>query len=184
MLTCSYVQPVPYAIKATSPIEDVTPEASKIEDVPEPAAATEDIAPLEASAAKFPAAPTDTPTVSLSDSGQGETKPSTPLDPSFLKAFPSVPDTSNQEDPSKIDSDRVRVEVIVPPSPERTTGVQASVVETEGDAVAPLNPEAAAAEQSDPDKRASFGKKPPPKSPLLDDEDPGDFEEGWATVTK
>jgi hypothetical protein len=179
-------------MKSTSPVDQGAQEVAKIQELSRSDVPTEDGAPLEA-ASKFPSAPTETPTEAAGKSGQDVNKPSTPLDPAFLKSFPSVPASSDNSDPSKLDSDKVRVQVIVPPSPERVAGVQSDPAQRElfddavfDDAVDRSGSgESATAtnEESTTNKRSSL-KKIPPKSPLLDDEDPGDFEEGWAVVTK
>lgn len=133
----------------------------------------------QAPSTSFPDAPTGTPTESLSIDPAG-LAPSTPLDPTFLTAFPSVPALGDAADSSK-----VRVEVIVPPSGD----VKQSSTVTQQFASQQLpSPEAGSLGTTStlsPDGQSDdTEQKLHPKSPLLDDEDPGDFEEGWAVVTK
>ena len=152
----------------------------------------------------FPTAPNDEPD-SLHPSGApnfSSTGTSTPVDPTFIKAFPAVPD-----------EERPRVEVHVSSSPVNTPqkGLPSST-QAPGTPLADLPghskslTQPPANEQQTPSgtgretvqlevdttpnsllgssRRLSSRKSP--KSPLLDDEDPGDFEpgEGWAVVTK
>lgn len=135
----------------------------------------------------------------------GQVDASTPIDSTFLKAFPDVPD---EEKP------RVQVHVSQSPasSPLKSSQSQADPetpaksrnkpeslnlpTDEAGPEEGNLSPEKEDRRESlDVDqtpvggpakltKRLSTRKSP--KSPLLDDEDPGDFEagEGWAVVTK
>ena len=98
---------------------------------------------------------------------------STPLDPSFAKSFPDVPDESKP---------RVEIHVSSPArqisNPHESTPATMPVDTAEG-LRSPKDEE----EVSNGERRWSRSS---PRSPLLNDEDPGDEDgaEGWAIVTK
>ena len=186
-----HIEPAPIAQPAEADIAS--------DRAPEPVSADQaESSTTDAVSPTFPTAPNDEP-----DTLQplGPPDPS-PVDPTFIKSFPEVPD-----------EERPRVEVHVSSSPVNTPqkGLLSST-RTPGTPLADLPghskslPGPFTTEQQTPSgtgrervqlevdttpnpvpglsKRLSTRKSP--KSPLLDDEDPGDFEpgEGWAVVTK
>lgn len=225
-----HIEPAPIAQPATTADDDVTPgatlvsESSALDTSP---TANDDDADADAnaessSAPQFPNAPSEDPDV-VDPISQPQSRPgsgafddsesgvSTPIDPSFVRAFPEVPD---EEKP------RVEVHVSSPvntPKKETTRQEVGSddhsriggegVVNADGTPVADLPgtskslsyPDLSRSESglSESDENNSNTKTPEglnkrlsarrsPKSPLLGDEDPGDFTpgEGWAVVTK
>jgi hypothetical protein len=159
---------------------------------------TDDSAVLP-SAPVFPEPPHDDPSTSepLLSARSTTTEPSdrssTPLDPAIMRSFPDVPD---EEHP--------RVEIHVSPhvtpakSPlDRTSSAQkvagpgsdSPLKPKKGDG--PQTPGKLDVETASYENEAKLSKRRSvrrsPKSPLLDDEDPGDYvpgDEGWAVVTK
>jgi hypothetical protein len=180
------IEPAPIARPASEPesvsedTEQIVPDTS---DEPTPSA--------EIDPPTFPAPPSEDPdVVDPISSANSDTGASTPIDPSIVKAFPDVPD---EEKP------RVEVHVSSPlttPSKEKTINTFTPLADIPGKSKS-LQSLAAESEQDD-DLEASadtpegakskrrLSARKSPKSPLLDDEDPGDFApgEGWAVVTK
>ncbi|ORY26152.1 hypothetical protein BCR39DRAFT_541999 [Naematelia encephala] len=115
---------------------------------------------------------------------------STPIDSSVLKSFPEVPDESKprvevhvqspQSTPQKhrasFDANQTPL-AILPGQSKSLNAYNSPPADADLDTTPQQN-------QSGLNKRHSTRRSP--KSPLLDDEDPGDFEpgEGWAVVTK
>ena len=194
------LEPAPTA----QPADDATPDTkrSSLPEVPEmdDVSSRTDIPPPS-----FPSAPSDDP-YALQPGGEDDplrSGTSTPIDPTFMRSFPHVPD-----------EDKPRVEVHVSTSPAITPhkaksspgnfpetpladlpGHSKSLSSvTSDDQQTPsgsrhrdslgLDPDNTPQQGEGAGKRLSMRKSP--KSPLLDDEDPGDFEpgEGWAVVTK
>jgi len=176
------IEPAPIAQPAPEPedTQQIVPDTS---DEPTPSA--------EIDPPTFPAPPSEDPdVVDPISSANSDTGASTPIDPSIVKAFPAVPD---EEKP------RVEVHVSSPlttPSKEKTINNFTPLADIPGKSKS-LQSLAAESEQDD-DLEASadtpegtkskrrLSARKSPKSPLLDDEDPGDFApgEGWAVVTK
>jgi hypothetical protein len=175
------IEPAPIAQPASEPedTQQVVPDTS---DEPTPSA--------EIDPPTFPAPPSEDPDVVDPISSANSDRASTPIDPSIVKAFPDVPD---EEKP------RVEVHVSSPlttPSKEKTINNFTPLADIPGKSKS-LQSLAAESEQDD-DLEASadtpegakskrrLSARKSPKSPLLDDEDPGDFApgEGWAVVTK
>ena len=218
------VEPALIAQSAEDVPEDAAPVASTQELEPQLTARPtekEPSGPLSPPA--FPEPPLDEPapaqptatTAETSSTATAKASPaSTPIDPTFFKSFPDVPD-----------EDKPRVEVHVSQSPHNTPsksqnshsgseGLDTPLAKIPGksqslshqnlslhlrDEGSPqVSPEEKRRESLEvggtPPASSSDGAKlkrrvsgrPSPKSPLLDDEDPGDFEpgEGWAIVTK
>jgi hypothetical protein len=181
------IEPAPIAQPASEPesvpedTQDLVPDTS---DEPTPSA--------EIDPPTFPAPPSEDPdVVDPISSANSDTGASTPIDPSIVKAFPDVPD---EEKP------RVEVHVSSPlttPSKEKTMNNFTPLADIPGKSKS-LQSLAAESEQDDdlessadtPEAQAKHKRRlsarKSPKSPLLDDEDPGDFApgEGWAVVTK
>jgi hypothetical protein len=181
------IEPAPIAQPAPEPesvpedTQDLVPDTS---DEPTPSA--------EIDPPTFPAPPSEDPdVVDPISSANSDTGASTPIDPSIVKAFPDVPD-----------EEKPRVEVHVPsplttPSKEKTINTFTPLADIPGKSKS-LQSLAAESEQDDdleasadtPEAQAKHKRRlsarKSPKSPLLDDEDPGDFApgEGWAVVTK
>jgi len=175
------IEPAPIAQPASEP-EDIQQMVPDTSDEPTPSA---EIVPPT-----FPAPPSEDPDVVDPISSANSDRASTPIDPSIVKAFPDVPD---EEKP------RVEVHVSSPlttPSKEKTINSVTPLADIPGKSKS-LQSLAAESEQDD-DLEASadtpegakhkrrLSARKSPKSPLLDDEDPGDFApgEGWAVVTK
>jgi hypothetical protein len=177
------IEPAPIAQPASEPedTQQIVPDTS---DEPTPSA--------EIDPPTFPAPPSEDPdVVDPISSANSDTGASTPIDPSIVKAFPDVPD---EEKP------RVEVHVSSPlttPSKEKTINNFTPLADIPGKSKS-LQSLAAESEQDDdlessadtPEAQAKHKRRlsarKSPKSPLLDDEDPGDFApgEGWAVVTK
>jgi hypothetical protein len=177
------IEPAPIAQPASEPedTQQVVPDTS---DEPTPSA--------EIDPPTFPAPPSEDPdVVDPISSANSDAGASTPIDPSIVKAFPDVPD---EEKP------RVEVHVSSPlttPSKEKTANNFTPLADIPGKSKS-LQSLAAESEQDDdlessadtPEAQAKHKRRlsarKSPKSPLLDDEDPGDFApgEGWAVVTK
>jgi hypothetical protein len=172
-------QPAPEPESVTEDTQQIVPDTS---DEPTPSA--------EIDPPTFPAPPSEDPDVVDPISSANSDRASTPIDPSIVKAFPDVPD---EEKP------RVEVHVSSPlttPSKEKTINNFTPLADIPGKSKS-LQSLAAESEQDD-DLEASadtpegakskrrLSARKSPKSPLLDDEDPGDFApgEGWAVVTK
>lgn len=176
------IEPAPIAQPA-SESDDIQQTVPDTSDEPTPSA--------EIDPPTFPAPPSEDPdVVDPISSANSDTGASTPIDPSIVKAFPDVPD---EEKP------RVQVHVSSPlstPSKEKTINNATPLADIPGKSKS-LQSLAAESEQDD-DLEASadtpegakskrrLSARKSPKSPLLDDEDPGDFApgEGWAVVTK
>jgi hypothetical protein len=176
------IEPAPIAQPASEPedTQQIVPDTS---DEPTPSA--------EIDPPTFPAPPSEDPDVVDPISSANSDRASTPIDPSIVKAFPDVPD---EEKP------RVEVHVSSPlttPSKEKTINNFTPLADIPGKSKS-LQSLAAESEQDDdlessadtPEAQAKHKRRlsarKSPKSPLLDDEDPGDFApgEGWAVVTK
>lgn len=236
-----HIEPAPIAQPSTAADDDVTPgatlagsSASVLDTSDEPTPSASADAELEpTSAPQFPDPPSEDPDVvdPISNSNsQPQTRPtssvfddsqsgvSTPIDPSFVRAFPEVPDEQKP---------RVEVHVSSPVNtPKKAIQTQESGVGAEtasgsggdgdkarsrvnqdGTPVADLPgtskslsyPDLSRSESglSESDENHTNTRTPEglnkrlsarrsPKSPLLGDEDPGDFTpgEGWAVVTK
>jgi hypothetical protein len=247
-----HVEPAPIAqpVSATADEAPAQPAPSEISEVAEPeiananvneADADADAGPLSDNAghqhtpADFPEPPHNElneldPSSAEADPDLIAASASTPVDPTFLKAFPTVPD---EEHP------RVQVHISPHNTPIKhrqsftspTDGVGAVQTKSEEPvlpdvpstplaqpAQPPLQGTSAGAGEDDTHTPAATGPATPargseatdqteietpetarplekgsstsastrmsPKSPLLDDEDPGDFEAGWAVVTK
>jgi len=175
------IEPAPIAQPATELAESSDQVVPDTSDEPTPS--------VEIDPPTFPAPPSEDPDVvdPISNADSGTT---TPLDPSIAKTFPDVPD---EEKP------RVQVHVSSPlntPQKEKVDVASSTtpLADLPGKSKS-LSSLAAESEPSEDDhsdtpeatkhKRRLSARKSP-KSPLLDDEDPGDFEpgEGWAVVTK
>jgi hypothetical protein len=184
------IEPAPIAQPATETEPEFEATESAIPDTSD-----EPTPSVEIDAPSFPAPPSEDPdVVDPISSANSDTGASTPLDPSITKAFPDVPD---EEKP------RVEVHVSSPlstPSKEKTMNNFTPLADIPGKSKS-LQSLAAESEPSaseddlegstdTPEARAKhmrrLSARKSPKSPLLDDEDPGDFEpgEGWAVVTK
>jgi hypothetical protein len=180
------IEPAPIAQPASEPeslsedTQQIVPDTS---DEPTPSA--------EIDPPTFPAPPSEDPDVVDPISSANSDRASTPIDPSIVKSFPDVPD---EEKP------RVEVHVSSPlttPSKEKTINNFTPLADIPGKSKS-LQSLAAESEQDDdlessadtPEAQAKHKRRlsarKSPKSPLLDDEDPGDFApgEGWAVVTK
>ncbi|WVQ79604.1 hypothetical protein IAT38_001704 [Cryptococcus sp. DSM 104549] len=142
----------------------------------------------------------------------GDIVPSTPIDGTMLKYFPEVPDEEKPRVEVHISSPAVTPQTKrrasaagTPASPEAVSSLPGQSKSLSYDTLAQETPvkdlsnrgEEGAEKSSPADLEATppggsgkLGKRlstrRSPKSPLLDDEDPGDFEpgEGWAVVTK
>lgn len=177
-----HIEPGP----VVQPAEDVTPGASSTASVPD--TSDEPTPGVEINPPTFPAPPSDDPDV-VDPVSHPQSGTSTPIDPSFVKAFPDVP---SEEKP------RVEVHVSSPVNTpqkncEDPLAGSTPLANIPGKSKSLSHPdlkgesEDGAEEHKTPEglsKRLSARRSP--KSPLLDDEDPGDFEpgEGWAVVTK
>jgi hypothetical protein len=174
------IEPAPIAQPATESSESNSLQPT-IPDTSDEATPSVEIDPPT-----FPAPPSEDPDVvdPISNADSGTT---TPLDPSIARTFPDVPD---EEKP------RVQVHVSSPlntPQKEKVEVASSTtpLAELPGKSKS-LSSLAAESEPSEDDsdtpeasrhKRRLSARKSP-KSPLLDDEDPGDFEpgEGFAVV--
>ena len=184
-----HLEPAPIAQPAvpTQPAGESTPISQPAE--------LDEAATTGIASPTFPHAPDDDPDTldPLDNRGSSLTGTSTPLDPAFLKTFPEVPDeakprvqvhvSSPANTPSKPKSGSNSVhETPLADLPGRSKSLSNLAAEDEqsGGLDEDANPQA----RERLAKRLSTRKSP--KSPLLDDEDPGDFEpgEGWAVVTK
>lgn len=183
-----------------APIAQPASDDSALEATPVSRAVDDEPPSEHTSSPTFPSAPKDDPDAlqPIDKNGPSRTGASTPIDPSFLKSFPDVPD-----------EDKPRVEVHVSSSPANTPQKARSsstvvpetpLADLPGHSKSLANPRVEDQQGSggrnslslDVDitpqeglvKRLSTRKSP--KSPLLGDEDPGDFEpgEGWAVVTQ
>ena len=184
------IEPAPIAQPALEPKAEATgPTIPDTSDEPTPSA--------EIDPPTFPAPPSEDPdVVDPISSANSDTGASTPLDPSISRAFPDVPD---EEKP------RVEVHVSSPlttPSKEKTIDNFTPLANIPGKSksLQSLAAESTSEDGQDydqdiegadtPEARAKHKRRlsarKSPKSPLLGDEDPGDFEpgEGWAVVTK
>ncbi|WVR06829.1 hypothetical protein IAU60_003865 [Kwoniella sp. DSM 27419] len=185
--------------------DDKTP-AAEIDppSFPEPPTADPDVEdPL-------PSTPAE-PATALPSQQANDSAASTPIDGSFLKSFPDVPDeekprvevhvsspatTPQKAKRSSISQSPERAHQVAEPStpvanlPGHSKSLSRSHLAKEAEQggrqdLDVNDPDATPQASKGLNKRLSTRKSP--KSPLLDDEDPGDFEpgeEGWAVVTK
>lgn len=178
-----HIEPAPIAQPA---VDKVDPDSSSSASVPD--TSDEPTPSAEINPPKFPAPPSEDPD-EVDPISHPQSGTSTPIDPSFVKAFPEVPDEAKP---------RVEVHVSSPvntPQKNRENPLEGStpLADIPGKSKSLSYPdlkgesEDGEEEHKTPEglsKRLSARRSP--KSPLLDDEDPGDFApgEGWAVVTK
>lgn len=152
----------------------------------------------------FPSAPNDDPDVLQPiETGVTRTGTSTPIDATFLRSFPDVPDeekprvevhvsSSPANTPQKFRSSSMNIpETPLADLPGTSKSLSHPPVEEEQTPIGSGGKQLSSLEvDTTPQPRESLSKRlstrKSPKSPLLGDEDPGDFEpgEGWAVVTK
>ena len=151
----------------------------------------------------FPTPPRDDPdVVDPIPASLNDTRATTPLDPEFLKSFPNVPDEEKPRvqvhvSQSPVASPHKNLKVDAPETPlakipGKSKSLSISDLNDRADSESPEHArrDSLEVDATPTDKMAKANKrlsmKRSPKSPLLDDEDPGDFEpgEGWAVVTK
>jgi hypothetical protein len=180
------IEPAPIAQPADEPETTKTPESAPVADTSDEPTPNAEIEPPT-----FPAPPSEDPDV-VDPISQADSGAVTPLDPAITRAFPDVPDE---------DKPRVQVHVSSPlntPQKEKTSSTFTPLADLPGKSKSLSSLAAESASEDDHEagsevdtpkgnkhKRRLSARKSP-KSPLLDDEDPGDFEpgEGWAVVTK
>ncbi|KAI9639267.1 uncharacterized protein MKK02DRAFT_29367 [Dioszegia hungarica] len=190
------VEPAPIA----QSVHESKPPPSSFKPPKSSSPSTDDAAVLP-SAPVFPEPPHDDPSTSApslsarSTTTEPSDRSSTPLDPAIMRSFPDVPDeehprveihVSPHVTPAKSPLDRASVG----PTGKGTGSVSDSPLKPKkGDG--PQTPGKLDVESASYENEAKLSKRRSvrrsPKSPLLDDEDPGDYvpgDEGWAVVTK
>lgn len=193
------IEPAPIA----QPVKDSSPSSSQI---PNPTSSVSEDRQPTPTPPNFPEPPHSDPSTEAPQSAKSisSDRSSTPIDPAIMRSFPDVPDeehprveihVSPHVTPAKSGSSSKPLGK--PDSPTKSSTQQS--VERKDSLEAPTTPETAQGEKldvNDPSGTGSAGGaglskrrsvRRSPKSPLLGDEDPGDYvpgEEGWAVVTK
>lgn len=188
------IEPAPIAQPASPSDEDST-------SLTIPDTSDEQTPSVEINPPTFPAPPSEDPDV-VDPISQAQSGATTPLDPAIARSFPDVPDESKP---------RVQVHVSSPlntPQKERpqetfetaTNATPVGVADLPGKSKSLSTTSLSLSAEGGDEASGSEAERAPgggghkrrlsarksPKSPLLGDEDPGDFEpgEGWAVVTK
>ena len=199
------VEPAPIA-QPLEGLDEPTPQpiSTPLEEELEPA--------LPESPPMFPSPPHDEPETLPSNVETPISAESTPIDPQFLKSFPDVPDERRPRVQVHVSSSLVHsplksfmantpgtpmhvdtTQTLSPAmdsSPEGAGDTPTSGRRSSFDMDETLKSNAPSSHGGSPvpapNLKKRFSTRRAPKSPLLDDEDPGDFEasEGWAVITK